>query len=335
MLHFSKQLITNSAFHKRQWDELTMNRKHFLNKEKELVGNAVTKPQPWFALDTTIAAVMRDNAGQVIMGDLMPLAKSVNIGRTLHGYRYTADGASTVQRHMSGQKPQPMDHGGYDFRAVPVPIFTNGIGRSWREWNILANEDFDAWAQDAETATYHIRENMAGYLLDGDSSIQVDGYSAYGLRNSPYTQQVDLTGIDLTTATSAEWETFLAVTFGGVADANLVSQPMNLYVSPEIARSLDLPYSDNYDSGTRMQRLQGNRRIGQIKVDYALTGNEFIAFVPNQRYLRPIVGMPVGSQMMPRQYPTDDYNLLIMGAMGFEIVADGTGKSAVFYGSVA
>tara|TARA_B100000408_G_scaffold137321_1_gene128687 strand:+ start:3786 stop:4796 length:1011 start_codon:yes stop_codon:yes gene_type:complete len=336
MLHFDKQLITNSKLHAQKWQELSLNRRYFAQREQELVGNAITKPQPWLQLDSVTARVMRDNAGQVIMGDLMPLATTVNIGKIVHGYRFNSDGANTTQRSISGQKPQPMDKGNYDFRGVPVPIFTNGVGRSFREWNVLQNDDFDAWAEDVEKATYDMRTDMANYLLDGDPTIQFDGYQGYGIRNSPYTQSVDMTGIDLTTATTAEWESFLATTLGGAADDNLVTEPMNLYVSPEIARNLDLPYNqDEYLSGTRFQRLATNRRINEIKVDYALSGNEWTAFVPNRRYIRPVVGMPVGTQMMPRDYPMADYNMLIAGAMGFEIIADANGRSAVFYGSGA
>ena len=333
MLHFDKQLITNSKLHAQKWQELSLNRRYFAQREQELVGNAITKPQPWLQLDSVTARVMRDNAGQVIMGDLMPLATTVNIGKVVHGYRFNSDGANTTQRSISGQKPQPMDKGSYDFRGVPVPIFTNGVGREWREWNVLQNDDFDAWAEDVEKATYDMRTDMANYLLDGDSTIQFDGYQGYGIRSAPYTQSVDMTGIDLTTATTVQWENFLAQTLGGAADDNLVTEPMNLYVSPEIARNLDLPYNqDEYLSGTRFQRLATNRRINEIKVDYALSGNEWTAFVPNRRYIRPVVGMPVGTQMMPRTYPMDNYQMLIMGAMGFEIVADANGRSAVFYG---
>lgn len=334
MLHFDKELITNSKLHKQKWHELSLNRRFFDKREMELVGNAITKPQPWLSLDSVTARVMRDNAGQVIMGDLMPLARTVNIGKIVHGYRFTADGANTVQRSISGQKPQPMDKGAYDFRGVPVPVFTNGVGREWREWSVLQNDDYDAWADDVEKATYDLREDMANYLLNGDDSIQFDGYQGYGIRNSPFTQSVDMTGINLTTATTAEWEAFFATTLGGAMDANLVTQAVNFYVSPEIARNLDLPYNEGeYQAGTRFQRLATNRRINAIKVDYALSGNEWAAFVPNSRFIRPIVGMPVGAQMMPRNYPMDNYQMLIMGALGFEIVADGNGRSAVFYGN--
>lgn len=336
MLYYDETLVANHKLHKSKWEEVQLVRNHWEAREKELLqANAITPRQAWLDLDNITKRVMRDNAGQVIMNDLMPLARTVNIGKTVHGYRAALDGANTVQRHMSGQKPQPMDHGSYDYRGVPIPIFTNGYGRSFREFSSIRNEDFDVIADDQEKTAYDLRENMAQYLIDGDESIVVDGYVGYGLRNSPYTQQIDLgtagANIDLTAATSTELEQFLSSTLGGVLDDNLVVESGTWYVSAEIARNLDLPYSDNYESGTRMQRLSNNRRINGIKVDRALVGNQSLFVVLNSRFVRPVVGMPVSTYAMPRDYPLADYNWLLAGAMGIEVVADSTGKSSVVY----
>ncbi len=116
-------------------------------------------------------------------------------------------------------------------------------------------------------------------------------------------------------------------------DANLIVGKVNLYVSPEIARVWDLPLSDSAGTklGTRREQLLRNRRINKIEVSFELSGNEFFGFVPSAEYIRPLIGMAVNTTAKTRQNPTDNYQFLVMGALGLEIRADYNGKSGVFY----
>ena len=53
--------------------------------------------------------------------------------------------------------------------------------------------------------------------------------------------------------------------------------------------------------------------------------------MPSARFIRPIVGMAVNTTAMTRLNPTDNYQFLVMGAMGLEIRADFNNRSGVFY----
>jgi hypothetical protein len=116
-------------------------------------------------------------------------------------------------------------------------------------------------------------------------------------------------------------------------DDNLITGKVNVYVSPEIGRNLDRSYSGSagFKGGTLLQYLLTNRRINKIAVTYELSGNEFFGFVPSSEFIRPLVGMAVNTTAMTRQNPTDNYQFLVMGAMGIEIRADFNGKTGVFY----
>ena len=129
---------------------------------------------------------------------------------------------------------------------------------------------------------------------------------------------------------------FFSIFFGAILDANLVTQKINVYVSPEIGRRLDLTYSGSagYKGGSLLSYLLTNRRINKIAVTYELTGNSFFAFVPSQEYIRPLVGMAVNTTAKTRLNPTDNYQFLVMGAMGIEIRGDYNNKSGVFYSRV-
>jgi hypothetical protein len=349
MRYFDEQLVANSRPHAAWWNEVSMVREHFHRQEDvlanltaEFMGNAasILPRDAWLDLDGITRRVMRADEGQAWMADLMPLAKPVNIGKLVHLNRVSSD-AGRVVRSMSGQVPVTMDKVSYDYRGTPVPIFSTGYGREWREWNTLQSENFDALADDQEAHVARIRRDMALYALDGDASIVFEGYTATGIRTNPLSKSINLgsavggANIDLTaTATTSDAiDAFFTNTLGGVLDDNLVAGKVNIYVSPEIGRNLDRSYSGSsgFKGGTLMSYLLTNRRINKIAVSYELSGNEFFGFVPSAEYIRPLIGMAVNTTAMTRLNPTDNYQFLVMGAMGIEIRADYNSKSGVFY----
>jgi len=350
MRYFDEALI---AAHPRQhgvWNaEMWGARDHFEAVEAtlapfEAVGNAasVLPRDAWLDLDGITRRVMRQDEGQVWMADLMPLAKPVNIGKLVHLNRVSGD-AGTVVRSMGGQVPVPMDKVAYDYRGTPVPVFATGYGREWREWNTLQSENFDAMADDQEAHAAKLRRDNALYVLDGDASIVVGGYTAYGIRTSPYSKSINLgsgaggANIDLTTANADAIDTFFSAAFGAMLDANYVVGGVNLYVSPEIARNWDRPYSTaaGFKPGTIMDYVVGNRRVNKVAVSFELSGNELFGFVARADYIRPLVAMATSTVAMPRQHPRANYQFEIWNAMGIEIRADINGRSGVFYSVVA
>lgn len=350
MRYFDDQLIANSRHHAEWWELQCLNREWFHRTEDtfaNLYNSAAILPRDaWQELDDITRRVMRNDEGSTFMNDLMPLAKTVHIGKLVNMYRVSSD-AGSVFRSLSGQVPVTMDKVVYDYRGSPVPIFATAYGREWREWNTLRSENFDALSDDQEAHTAKIRRDMAKYALNGDSNIVVGGYDAKGLLNHTYSKSVNLgsaTGganidlsADATTTTNDEIVEFFNSYFGAILDDNLVTQKVNVYVSPEIGRRLDMPYSNSsgFKGGTLLQFLESTRRINSIKVTYELTtANSFFAFVPSSEYVRPLVGMAVGTTPMTRLNPTDNYQFLIMGAMGIEIKADYNGKSGVFHSVV-
>lgn len=345
MRYFDDKLIANSRPHAAWWDDLTANREWFHQTEDALssVHNAaaVLPRDAWLELDGITRRVMRTDEGGAYMADLMPLAKAVNIGKLVSLTRVASDINSPVIRSMSAQVPVPVDKVIYDYRGTPVPIFSDGYAREWREWNTLQSENFDALADDQEAATAKLRRNMAQFALDGDATIVFQGYQAYGIRTNPLSKAINLgtagggANIDLTASatTSDAIEAFFNGPFGALLDANLVAAGMNIYVSPEIMRNLDRPYSGSagFKIGSLRDALVANRRINKIEVTFELTGNAFIGFVPSAEYIRPLIGMAVATQAKARTNPTDNYQFLVMGAMGLEIRADYNGRSGVVY----
>lgn len=347
MRYFDDQLIANSRHHAEWWELQCVNREWFHHTENtfaEVHNSAAILPRDaWQELDEITRRIMRDDEGSVFMNDLMPLAKTVHIGKLVNLYRVSGDAGSVV-RSLSGQVPVPVDKVTYDYRGTPVPIFSTAYGREWREWNTLQSENFDALADDQEAHGAKLRRNMADYVLNGDSTVVVGGYTAMGILNHTYSKPVNLgsavggANIDLTSAstTSDAIANFFGIYFGAILDNNKVPGGVNVYVSPEIGRRLDLPYSGSagFKGGSLRDYLLSTRRINKIGVTFELSGNAFFAFVPSSEYIRPIVGMAVGTTAMARLNPTDNYHFLMMGAMGLEIKADYNGNAGVFHSVV-
>jgi hypothetical protein len=290
----------------------------------------------WLDMDNITRRVMRADEGSVLMNDLMPLAKPVNIGKIVHLNRVSSD-AGTVVRSISGQTPVPLDKVTYDYRGTLVPMFLTGYKREWREWNSLTSENFDALADDQEAHTAKIKRDMALYALNGDATMVFQGYQGYGIRTHPLSKSINVgaagNNINLTTATADALDAFFTGPFGALLDASFITGGVNLYISPEIARAWDKTYSGSagFKDGTVMDFLSKNRRINKIAVTFELTGNEFFYFVPNAEYIRPIVGMAVTTTAIPRDRPRANYQFELAGAMGLEIRADFNGRTAVGY----
>lgn len=342
MRYFDTTILANSRHHQGWWDELIANREWFHRTEETLAqvfNAAVQLPrEAWMELDDITRRVMRTDEGQAYMADLLPLAKTVNIGKLVHMTRVASDSANPVIRSMSGQVPVPLDKVVYDYRGTPIPVFQDGYGREWREWKTLESENFDALSDDQEAANAKLRRDMAQFVLKGDPNIVFQGYQAYGIQNHPLTKTINLgsgaggANIDLTSADWPAIDAFINGAFGAMLDANLVAVPVNVYISPEIARNLDrqVNTSAGITLGSRLEQLQKNRRINKIVVSYELTGNQFFGFVPSADYIRPLIGMAVNTTAKTRQNPTDNYQFMVMGAMGLEIRGDYNGKSGVF-----
>lgn len=350
MRYFDETLLANSRPHRQWWGEVSAQRNAFHMGEEALhplmmqaaditTNQAAVLPRDaWLEMDSLTTRLMRGDDGEAYMADLLPLSRAVNIGKISFGYRVASD-AGTVRRSISGQVPDVMGKTEYDYRYTIVPIFNTSFGRSWREWNSLQSEGFDAILDDTESHIWNIRKDMAGYALNGDASLVFNGTPGYGIRNHPLSKSINIgaggANIDLSSAatTSDAIIAFINVTLGAVLDANEVSAPVNLYVSREIMRNLDRDYSGaaGFKTGSLRDAIEANRRINKVAQTNQLTGNQFFGFVPNAQYIRPLIGMAVNTTALVRMNPVDDYNFLTMGAMGIDIRADYNGKSGVFY----
>lgn len=315
---------------------------------------ALLPKEAYQEMDSITQRVFTNDEGQGYFTDLMGVSKSVNIGKTSVIYRQASDKSGSVNRSMSGQMPTIMSKTNYTFERDPVPIFTTGYGREWREQSAFTTEGFDAMFDDHENAMRDIREDMAIYMLIGDSNIAVDGAVGRGALNHSSTQKLDLgasgSNIDLTSATTDEIITYFTGDFAEALDDNYCPRVSKLWVSPQLNRKLDEPYSGSafYKEGTLKDYLLRYGRIDEIEVTFELgrsggvgsgtynaasEGNEFFAYVKDSQVIAPLVAQPASVIAIPRMLPMDNVNNLVWGAMGMQVKSDANGRSKVFYAS--
>lgn len=307
----------------------------------ELGTNAALPVRFWQAVDATVATSVDAVEGWEIMNDLMPLQIVQDIGFTSRAYAVSGNIADDVSITMDGHAPHSFDHTEYDSDADPVPMFRSGFGANWRHVRGLTNAGIDL-IRDSQ-ADKMVKHNTAlvNYLLTGSTRIMVDGKAGQGLKNHRNTSKIDLTvaAINLTSATPDAIVTFFTTgAFGQNLRANRLKGVSKMWVSHEIYANLTKPYdSGNLLLGSTMQAIQialgGAFDTSVIEPTYALTGNEFLAYVKQQRFVAPITGLATSVVPMPRPLPEENFNFRILTGFGVQVRLDGAGHSGVIYGA--
>lgn len=347
--YFDKKIITNSKQAAGQFAEVGRRRDGFQRMENhfgQTVGmefNAAARiPQDVYRdFDNVTKKLMTGDEGGVILNDLMPLARSVPVGKIVSEYRRVSD-SGQGQSSISGQLSKPMDKAVYDYDGTLVLIHDDSFGREWREVESMRSEDFDALIDDQENAVRAVRRQTLSNFLTG-STLNFKGTSSYGIKNSPNTQPLDLSAgglnVDLTSAatTYADMEkVFVSALQVLQGAANNVESDITFYVSADIwfnmlRRSTNDTSFDTFLEGLR--KIPGVADIKRTNGVNALTGNEFIAMALSSEFIQPVVGMGVTTTPILRTTPYDDLNYVTWGASGLLVKADYAGRSGVLYAS--
>ncbi|ECP0325394.1 hypothetical protein FX351_23170, partial [Salmonella enterica] len=265
----------------------------------------------------------------------------LSVGKTAKLYNVIGDIADDVSVSIDGQAPFSFDHTEYASDGDPIPVFTAGYGVNWRHAAGLNSVGIDLVLDSQMAKMRKFNQKRVNYYLNGDPNIQVQSYPAQGIKNHRNTKKINLgsgsggANIDLTTADmTALFAFFGKGAFGTLARANKVAQYDVMWVSPEIWANLAQPYVVNgVVSGNVLNAVLPFAPVREIRPTFALSGNEFIAYVRRQDIISPLVGMAVGVVPLPRPLPNVNYNFQIMSAEGLQITADDQGLSGVVYGA--
>lgn len=355
-MYFSKDTLAANSRLGGHWNELWANRNMWNRQHDSVIAvnradmtadmlacNAVGgfTRDFWAEIDRQVLQLRDQEIGMEIVNDLIGVQTVLPVGKTAKLYNVVGDIADDVSVSIDGQAPFSFDHTDYGSDGDPIPVFTAGYGVNWRHAAGLNSVGIDLVLDSQMAKMRKFNQKRVNYYLNGDSKIQVQSYPAQGIKNHRNTQKLNLgsgaggASIDLTTATMTQLFTFFGKgAFGTMARNNKVVQYDVMWVSPEIWANLAQPYVVNgVVSGNVLNAVLPFAPVKEIRMTYALSGNEFIAYVRRRDVISPLVGMAVGVVPLPRPLPNVNYNFQIMSAEGLQITADDQGLSGVVYGA--
>jgi hypothetical protein len=339
---FSQEIVGNSRAAQAQWAEVINHRRGYAANEMAFaaaqraagvqVNEGLIPQDVYQEFDNVTVTRFRSDEGDTFLNDLLPLSRSVNIGKLVHKFRKSSDAGQT-QTSMTGQIGVKMDQVEYLYDGSIIPVHDGGFFRNWREWNAQQAEGFDALIDDQRELVSSLRQRLADTFLDGQKDkdgnyIVVDAISWKGMRNDTRVAQVELgaTGINFdftdTTKTYAEIEAAFKQVRNVLWITNNCEQDATYYISREIASNFERNSSESYDSQPILNRLAQLQGVADIKPSSKLSGNEMMAFPLDDRFVRPVVGMGLNTVAMPRPVYNSNYEFVTWGAIGWEVRTD-------------
>lgn len=329
----------NSAASRAQVQHRDEHRRTFNAIEKRLASeggyqaNAIAdiNPRQWLEMDTQVVKLIGQES-DAILNDLLPLAQSVAIGKFAVAYRQLTD-LDRGETSISGQVTHLMGNTGHQYGGILVPTHVKAFGRSWREVEADRTIGLDQLRDDQEAAVREVLRLMTDNFVDGNPTLNYQGFNAFGLKTNPGTKAFTL-GVDFTSALAtfdAMDAEFVRIINGMRSGTNRVVRDFTVYISPEIEKNWLRRSGPTTFDRRFIDVLRETPGVADIKVSYKLSGNEMIGFVLSREYIRPVVGQAVGTTPVPRLRPFDDFQFVTWGAAGLQILADAEGRSGVFY----
>lgn len=293
--------------------------------------NAELGPRAWLEMDTGVVALIGQEA-DVMYTDLMPLARSVSIGKFAVAYKKLGD-IDQGETSLTGQVTHLMGNTGSSYDGILVPTHVKAFGRGWRETEAARSIGLDELAQDQEAAVREVIRLQTVNFIEGNPDLVYQGIGAYGLKTNPSTRGITLL-VDFTNPATTFAQ--MDAEFGRVmslmrAGDNRVVRDYNVYISSEIETNWRRRSGAQTIDRTYMEVLAATPGVAKIVVSNQLSGNEMVGFVPSAEYIHPVVGQAVGTTPIPRLRPFDDFQFVSWGASGLQIKADEAGRSGVFY----
>lgn len=339
--YFDKTIVANSKGAQSQWDEVQMRRLAF-NKQNDalaaIVGNAAAHipVDAYRDVDAQTKKIMAGEEGNTVLNDLLPLAKSLPIGKIVAEYRRSSDSGSAVSS-ISGQRVKLMDKATYDYDGGLVLIHDDSFGREWREVEAMRSEGFDGLMDDQANSVRAVRRAMVNHFVDGVADVKYKGYQALGIKSLALALDLGAGGLNTDLSSASTSYANIRIAFVSMlkklhAD-NFAEGDVTFYVSDAIWYNLLREDNAGTEAKTFMAMLLQIPGIAAIKRTVKLTGNQVIAGILSTEYIQPIVGMAVNTTPIIRQSLFDNYNFMTWGATGILVKSDSAGHKGWLYAS--
>ena len=307
--------------------------RHALNPQ--MFANVGSNPTDLYRdWDNTTVRQFHLDEGDAILNRLLPLARSLPIGRMVSEYG-RASGMGGFQTSMSGEIEAVHDKVDYDLDGTLIPVHQNGFKTGWREQSQLSLDGFDdAMVKQAESVRTH-RKGLINYLLNGTTDVYKT-YSWAGFKADTRVDQVDLSsfnsGVNFVTDTGADIVEGMRLLASRRMVTNKIGALATYFVSYEIWFKWQEDYSTAKGDNTILERVQKLPTVGEIVPSSVLSGNQVLSMVLDTNYIQPLVGQGVSTIALARPNYNSPYAFDTVSVMGIQIKRDnGNTNTAVQY----
>lgn len=302
----------------------------------QMVGNALPDldPRAWLDLDTRTVELL-NQAIDPLFSDLMPLSRSVNIGKLVAAYKRVG-AMDQGESSLTGQTTHLMGELASDYDGIVIPIHAKGFGKQWRELEGKRSIGADDIAENQAAAMREVMRLMLVNFVDGNEDINYQGADSFGIKTNPNTIAITLE-VDLTSksATYAEIQPQIVAILQAIRGGrNRVTAKVKLYISAEIEANLMRSTGGTTQDRTFMAALLADTPgLEAIEASDSLNGNEVIGIVRSSQFIEPVTGMAPTTTPIPRLAPFADWQWLCWSASALLIKADQSGRAGVVYGA--
>lgn len=300
----------------------------------EIEGNALAIPiDAWRRIDGRAQALARS---RLAVFNRLALASTipVSIADLVNYYPQVSD-SGEVHVSMDGRNQAKADQANVKFIGTPVPVLTASARMGWRQMEVIRKGGGFLDTATIANKQRKVAESMEDMVINGLSSVSVDGNTIHGLRTLP-TRNTFAHGFTLATATGAQVLAAFKQAISAAIGDNQFGR-ITMFVNMGDYTAWDTTdYASAY-TGTILQRLRAISQIADIVPASSIPANELAGVVDLEsgEWGGILSAMPMTTRPKNRMEPEDDYVFNVLAAVAPQFRSDFNGQSPFVHGTTA
>lgn len=295
-----------------------------------LEGNALPIPvDAWRRIDQRATMLMRSRLAvfnRLAAANTVP----VSIADLVNYYPQISD-SNEVHVSLDGRNQAKADAANVKYVGTPVPVLTSTVRMGWRQMEVLRKGGGMLDTSSISNAQRKMIEKLEDMVLNGLSSVSINGNTIYGLRTLPQRNTGNHGFTLATTATGANWVTAFTQLINAIQGDNAFGQITVFlnWTDYTAAATKDYVNGSNVTQGTILQRLLQIPAIREIIPGSQVPANEIIgvADVDTGEWGGILSAMPMTVRPKNRDEPEEDYVFSVIAAAAPQLRVDYAGNA--------
>lgn len=299
-----------------------------------LEGNSLAIPlEAWRRIDSRAQALARS---RLVLFNRLAQASTIPVSMAdLVNYYPQVSDSGDVLVSMDGRNTAKADQATTKYDGTPVPIFTSNTRFGWRQMEVMRKGGGTLDTVSIANNQRRIAEKLEDMVLNGLSSIVVNGTTIYGLRTLP-SRNTFAHGFTLATATGAQWLAVFQAVMAQATGDNQYGQITVFVNQGDYTKADTTDYAANY-AGTILTRLKTIGVIKEIIPSVSVPVNEVLGIVDLDagEWGGILSGMPMTTRPKTRLEPEDDYVFGVIASAAPQFRTDYSGQSPFIHGTLS